>query len=72
MSQPIILSEGRDQQVLRGEKTETRRLAKEGDTVVFGKLIEYNKITGGCRLVYRLDDTVAIIPGRGKKATGRA
>jgi hypothetical protein len=71
MSQPIILSEGRDQQVLRGEKTETRRLAKAGDYCgTYGDLFECKD--KGVRRVYRLGDTVAITPGRGKKATGRA
>jgi hypothetical protein len=72
MSQPIILSEGRDQQVLRGVKTETRRLAKKGDYVSkIGDLWETDK-NEKLRLIYKKDDTVALIPGRGKKATGRA
>jgi len=71
MSQPIILSEGRDRQVLRGEKTETRRLAKKGDYIgMYGDLFEWKD--KGARMIYRLGYTVAIIPGRGKKATGRA
>jgi len=67
MSQPIILSEGRDRQVLRGTKTDTRRIAKRDDYIgMYGDLFE------GVRMVYRVGDTVAVIPGRGKKATGRA
>jgi len=32
----------------------------------------YGDLFEGVRMVYRVGDTVAVIPGRGKKATGRA
>ena len=53
--------------MLRGTKTDTRRIAKRDDYIgMYGDLFE------GVRMVYRVGDTVAVIPGRGKKATGRA
>ena len=66
--------------MLRGTKTETRRIAKDGDEVfydcwknAFALVVRKSTENGYTyRRVYTVGDTVAIIPGRGKKATGRA
>lgn len=52
--------------ILRGEKTETRRLKKPGDRLVNGRTVYRNG-----RVQWELGRTYAICPGRGKRAVGR-
>ena len=52
-----------------GRKTQTRRLVKEGDDVIQHYVIQGVFRNG--RLLWRLNNTYAVQPGRGKKAVGR-
>lgn len=61
--------------IFQGEKTQTRRLKKPTHSTVLraGHIIAvYSKITRQSnRLLWRVGNTYAIQPGRGKKAIGR-
>ena len=61
--------------ILRGKKTQTRRLKKPTHSVVLhdNRIIAvYSKITRQSnRLLWRVENTYAVQPGRGKKAIGR-
>jgi hypothetical protein len=60
--------------ILAGEKTQTRRVVKLGDTSL-GIMFRYDgrkdQVRSGHRLRWRVNDTYALQPGRGKHAVGR-
>lgn len=63
--------------VLIGKKTETRRISKVGDSLPiinrFGSVRSMFNIceNGQIRLLYRIGNDYAIVPGRGQRAVGR-
>lgn len=67
----MIFKEKLCQKVLDGEKTQTRRLVKEGDFSVEWPMVCVFGGGKGNRLRFRENQTYAVQPGRGKKAVGR-
>lgn len=58
--------------VLSGQKTQTRRLVKLGETLITDSLLFGDRIlmgSGYCK--WQVGRTYAVQPGRGKKAVGR-
>jgi hypothetical protein len=60
------------QQVVSGQKSQTRRLAQEGDTVIFDfDLTSIWAVYRKGRLLYKVGQTRAVQPGRSKAGVGR-
>jgi hypothetical protein len=60
--------------VLAGKKTQTRRIVKPGDRsigILFRDDGAKDQVRSGNRLRWRVNDTYAVQPGRGKHAVGR-
>jgi hypothetical protein len=53
--------------ILRGEKTQTRRVVKAGETLSYDE----NTIWQNVRIKWQVGSTYALQPGRGKSAVGR-
>lgn len=71
MSQPLIMSFRPDAAALclSGHKTQTRRILRKGYCIrIFEEIVI---VSDGTRALWSIGDTVAIKPGRTKKAIGR-
>ena len=69
----MIFSNGLDDKVRDGTKTQTRRLVKDGDRLIDWPMPCMFRRTksGDTRLTWRVDQVYAIQSGRGKKGNGR-
>jgi len=81
----MIFSKGLHLKVLSGQKTQTRRLVKEGDSLIYWPLVKegdsliywptaciFRKTkSGDIRLLWRVGQIYTIQSGRGKKGNGK-
>ena len=67
----MIFSNGLDEKVRDGTKTQTRRLVKEGDCGYGGGKGEIHSVGAMNRWKWQVGKTYAIQSGRGKKGNGR-